>query len=303
MKFHCEDLAEAGVVLIPRDSHAFQPLCADIRRHLENPPPGSPPPFPGETPDLPNGYEPASAILWNQSGKPICAFTLIWKYDWKDQWGDDRTTTSTHVNGVGHTPSLLLPFGLTEDRRAFATYWQTILPHSKRYLDGGRILGANADVRQPAPNEQWKGGVMRWGTGQREHNDHADTVTLTLDAVFFSTGECAGPDTKQLWNRTIAAAEMYQEVVAVVRGCVDAASDGEQILAAVERLTGDAARPLPPPGPPPSHGPAKPGAFREYERCCLAKRIAHMRTQFGHDKTVSILRDWADTAVPHYRRV
>ncbi len=30
---------------------------------------------------------------------------------------------------------------------------------------------------------------MRWGAGPRQQNDHADTVTLTLDAVFFSTGE------------------------------------------------------------------------------------------------------------------
>ncbi len=303
MKFHCEDLAQAGVVLIPHDSQAFQPLCADIRRHLEAPPPGSPPPFPGETPDLPDEDNPASAILWNHSGKPICAFTLIWKYSSTDERsGDRRTTSSSHVNGVGHTPSLLLPFGLTEDRRAFAMYWQTILPHSKRYLDSDRVLGTNADVRPPGPDEQWKGGVIRWGGG-RQHNDHADTITLTLDAVFFSTGECAGPDTRQLWDRVIAAAELYQEVAAVVRRGVDAASDGEQILAAVERITGDPGRPLPPPGPPPSDGPAKPGAFREYERWYLAKRIAHMRTQFGNNKTVSMLRDWADTAVPQYRRV
>jgi hypothetical protein len=97
MKFHCEDLARAGIVLIPSDSRAFQPLCSDIRRHIEAPPPGSPPPFPGETPDLPDADEPASAILWNQSEKPLCAFTLIWSFG-------DRTRSSTHMVGVGHSP-------------------------------------------------------------------------------------------------------------------------------------------------------------------------------------------------------
>jgi hypothetical protein len=307
MKFHCEDLPEAGVVLIPRDYSAFQPLCSDIRRHLEAPPPGSPPPFAGETPELPDEDDPASAILWNQSGKPICAFTLIWKYDWKDRkyvWKDGRRvhrpTGSTDALGVGHYPSLLLPFGLSEDRRAFMTYWQTILPDSKRYVYSGGVLGANADVRPPAPDERWSGGVMRWGGPGPHEEDQADAVTLTLDAVFFSTGECVGPDSKQLWERIIAAAELHEEVAAAARSGVEAEVNAEQILAEVERITGDAGHPPPP--PPAPGGPADPAQFREYERRSLAHRIAHMRTQFGNDKTVSILRDWADAAVPHYRK-
>jgi hypothetical protein len=109
--------------LIPSNSRAFQPLCSDIRRHIEAPPAGSPPPFPGETPDLPGRDDPASAILWNQSGKPIYAFTLIWKYGWKNEEFGDRTRSSTHIHGAGYPPSLLLPFGLREDRRAFETCW------------------------------------------------------------------------------------------------------------------------------------------------------------------------------------
>jgi hypothetical protein len=299
MNFHCEDLPEAGVVLIPRDSHAFQPLCSDIRRHLEAPPPGSPPPFPDETPDPPDEDNPASAILWNQSGKPICAFTLIWKHAWNDERFGDHTTGSTQILGVGHSPSLLLPFGLTEDRRAFATYWQTILPWSKRYVDSGGVLGANADVRPPAPDEQWSGGVMRWG-GRGHREDRADKATLTLDAVFFSTGECAGPDSNQLWERVIAGAELHQKVAAAARRGVEAALDVERILAEVDQITGDAGHPPPP--PPDPGGKAEPARFREYERWSLARQISHMRTHLGNHKTVSILSDWADAAIPQYRR-
>jgi hypothetical protein len=292
MKFRCEDLAQPGVVLIPHGSPAFQPLCADIRKHLEAPPPGSPPAFAGETPDLPDEDDPASAILWNRSGKPICAFTLIWK--------NEKIGDSTLILGVGHYPSLLHPFGLTEDRSAFQTYWQTILPQSKRYLD--RVLGTNADVRPPAPDEQWSGGVMRWGGGGRERHqdDRADTVTLTLDAAFFSTGECAEPDTRQLWDRVIAATEVHQEVAATARRGVEEAFDAGQILADVEQIIGDAGHPPPPPGPP--GWAVEPSLFRERERWSLAGRISYMRTHFGDDKTVSILLDWADVVIPQYRR-
>jgi hypothetical protein len=289
MKFHCNDLAQAGVVLIPHDSRAFKPMCADIRKHLEAPSPGSPPPFPNETPDLPDEDDPASAILWNQSGKPICAYTLIW------------TPGGTHILGVGHYPSLLHPFGLTEDRRVFATYWQTILPHSKRYVYSGGVLGTNADVRPPAPDEQWKGGVMRWGGPGPHEEDRADKVTLTLDAVFFSTGECAGPDTRQLWDRVIAAAGVHQEVAATARHGVEARLDVDRILADVARITGKADHPPPPPGPP--GWASEPGLFREHELWHLAKRISHMRTHFGNEKTVSMLSDWANAAVPQYRRL
>lgn len=299
MKFHCEDLVREGVVLIPNDSLAFRPLCADIGKHIEAPPPGSPPPFPGETPDLPGEDDPASAILWNQSGKPICAFTLIWAYGWKDEECRERTGSHTRAPGVRSSPSLLLPFGLPEGRRAFETYWRTILPHSKRYVDRECMLGANADVRPPAKDEQWTGGVMRWGNRRQGQRHPIDTATLTLDAVFFSTGECVGPDTKQLWDRVIFAAEVHQKIAATARGGVEAGSDADKILADVEQITG-VWNPHPP--PPPPRGRAEPAWFREHELRSLAHRISLMRTNFGADKTASILSDWVDAPVPRYHR-
>lgn len=140
---------------------------------------------------------------------------------------------------------------------------------------------------------------MRWG-GRGQRQDRADKVSLTLDAVFFSTGECAGPDTRQLWDRVIAAAELHREVAATARYGVEGAFDVEQILADVEWITGKASHPPPPPGSP--GWAAEPGLFRERERWSLASRISHMRTRFGDHKTVSILSDWADAAVPQYRR-
>jgi hypothetical protein len=298
MRFHCEDLAENGVILVPHDSLAFQPLCSDIRRHIETPPPGSPPPIAGEGPDLPGEDDPASAILWNHSGKPISAFTLIWRYGEK---GSEATTSGTHVFGVGYSPSLLLPFGLPEHRRAFETYWHTILPHSKRYLDRNRVLGTNADVRPPAPDEQWKGGVMRWG-GTRPPRQlvGVDRVTLILDAAFFSTGECLGPDTKQLWERVVVDAEMHQEIATVARRGVEAGFDVEQILADIEQITAVGGHPPPPP-PPPS-GQMERIRFRERARWRLADTISHMRTNLGNDKTVAVISDWVDAEVPKYRR-
>ena len=139
---------------------------------------------------------------------------------------------------------------------------------------------------------------MRWG-GPGPHEEHrADTVTLTLDAVFFTTGECVGPDTKQLWDRIVAAAELHQEVAAASRNGVEAAFGVERILAEVAQITGDAGHA--PPTPDSAAGPVR---FREYECWSLAKRISHMRTHFGNDKTVSILRDWAEAAIPQHRRL
>lgn len=92
---------------------------------------------------------------------------------------------------------------------------------------------------------------------------------------------------------------MHREVAATARHGVEAAFDVKRILADVEQITGKADHP-PPPGDP--GWAAEPGVFRERERWHLARRISHMRTQFGNDKTVSILRDWANTAVPQYRR-
>jgi hypothetical protein len=249
---------------------------------------------------LPAEDNPVSAILWNQSGKPICAYTLIWKYGWKDEKLRDRTGSSTRVLGVGHSPSLLLPFGLPEDRKAFEIYWHTILPHSKRYIDIDCVLGTNADVRPPALDERWTGGVMRWGGRRERERDQLDTATLTLDAVLFSTGECVGPDTKQLWDRVIVAEEVHREIAAAARKSMEAGLDAEQTLADVELITGVSGQPIPP--PPPPDGQMEPSWFREHELRRFANRIAHMRTHFGNDKTVSILSDWADAAVPQFRR-
>ncbi len=299
MKFRCQDLPNEGVVLIPADSQAFRPLFADIRRHLESPPPGGPPELPGDPDPLPEGNDPAGAILWNQSDRFICAESLIWKY--QETGGHEYQSSS--VMGVGATPSLLLPFGMPEDRRQFTTYWHTILPNSKRYLSEGSVFGTNADVRPPAPEEIWKGGIMRWG-GPREHLpvEPLRNATLVLDGVFFSSGECAGPDEMHLWEQILCAAGVHRELAWAAREGVAAGLEPGEILARMARITGSAGGPPPPP-PPPPRGPIGAETFRARERHSLARLIEARQRSWGDERTVSMLVGWAETVLPQYRRI
>jgi hypothetical protein len=242
--------------------------------------------------------DPASAILWNRSGNFICAWTTIWKY--QDVAG--CTFGSSCVLGVGARPSLLLPFGLTEERRRFFEYWQRIMPGSKRYLAGGSVMGTNADVRSPEPPEYWKGGVFGFSNGPpREHDEPIQAVALTLDAVFFSNGECAGPDKKQLFEHVVCDSEIHQQVGATARERFASGVDARGILDAVEAITGPADR-VPPPPPDPD-GNADLESFRERARWHIARWIAMTRPQRGDREIASALVDWADAVVPQYRRI
>jgi len=289
MQLRCEDLPQAGIILIPHGSPEFPALLADITRCIESPPPGGPPPFPNLRTELPDPDDPASAILWNQSGKPICASTRIWK--------PGGTTVSTA--GV---PSLLLPFGLRDDRRAFETYWRTILPNSKRWLNRGRFLGSNADVRPPAGDEIWVGGVMGTGGGVGGFRGNPGAIALAIDAVFFATGECAGPDTWQLWEQTVLPARMYQQAAAGARKALQSGLDTAGILAAVEQITGKAVDGLPRP-PVPFAGRFDAHDWHERARQEIARRVADMRRRSGDEKTVATLNDWADAQLPEFRRI
>lgn len=253
---------------------------------------------------MPEAGDPASAVLWNQSDKAICAYTLIWKYDRTDGWPRNPTPHNTRFMGIGNFPSLLLPFGLTVERRAFYNYWHTILPHSKRWLGGENVLGTNADVRPPTDDEKWVGGVVRVGGGRRHPGFDFDGVTLTIDAVFFTNGECAGADTRGLWDQIVLTAELHREVAALVRNGLNGGLDADRILSGVEQITGAFSGPPsrpPPPGPPGRA--ADPDLVRERARHYLAHRIGAMRTHSGVEKTITILNSWADAALPAYRRV
>ena len=300
MGFWCRDLDDAGVTLIPSDSRLFLPLLSDVKQHLESRPYGSPPPLQhANNPSPPmDPAEPASAILWNRSGKFICAWTLIWKY-W-DVAG--REFENSYVLGVGSRPSLLLPFGLAEERRKFFEYWHTIMPGSKRYLCGERMMGTNADVRPPDPSEYWKGGVFGFTNGRSRYLDEPlRSAMLTLDAVFFSNGECAGPDTKQLWEHIVSDAGVHQEVGMVAKEKLASGADASSVLAAVEEITGGA-NSAPPPPPPPD-GTADPEHFRQRARWHIGRWISMTRPQRSDEETVSALASWADAVVPNYRRI
>jgi hypothetical protein len=300
MQFRCEDLRDAGVVLVPVGSPEFSPLLADIKRHLESPPAGSRPPLPGRRDEsVPAEIDPTAAILWNQSGKPISAWTLIWKYEEIS----GHQYSNSFIHGVGTVPSLLLPFGLNEDRRPFITYWQIILPGSKRYVSPDAIAGTNADVRPPAPEERWSGGIGGGGGGARGSGSRAElrSATLVLDAAFFADGECAGPDERQLWDQVVGTAELYRKIAATAREGLAKAISASDILVEIERITGPAGGP--PPYQPATRGGPHREAFRGRAERSLARMIGMRRTHQGDDKTVAGLADWANTVLSAYRRI
>jgi len=144
----------------------------------------------------------------------------------------------------------LLPFGMTEEMRAFANYWHAILPGSKRYVSGYRVFGANTDVRLPTPAE-WKGGVV-WSECGSDNRpvDQMRRVTLALDGVFFSNGELAGLNGAQLYEPIVCDAEAYREVAAGAR--FESGAAAHHILEAVEKITGPVHHRPPPLAPPPS---------------------------------------------------
>lgn len=107
----------------------------------------------------------------------------------------------------------------------------------------------------------------------------SDSVTLTIDAAFSATGECAGPDTRQLWDQIVATAEMHPQVAAIARAGVASGFSADRILAGVEEITGVAADTPPPPPPPPSHRDRH--DHTGWVRWELARRIAEMRRRFG----------------------
>src|SRR5580698_1937377 len=103
MEFHCEDLRQFGVELIPPSSPEYEPLLADIQWRLEHPVEGSPP-----MPEFMRGRiveqdRETSAILVNNSQDGIAAIQQIRMLRRSD---GRRSTGST---GPGANPSVLLP--------------------------------------------------------------------------------------------------------------------------------------------------------------------------------------------------
>jgi hypothetical protein len=291
--FRCEDLPEAGVVLLTRNSLDYEPLLADIKRRLSSPVEGSPPRL---NEALLNEQDPTAAILVNKSCKAIAAWSLIWRYE--EYTG--RQYGGRYITGVGGVPSLLLPFGMTDEGRTLSGYWHVILPGSTRYVSGGELFGDNSDVRPPTAAELWKGGIAGGGPAYRDPKPwhQMKQVTLVLDGIFFSDGEFAGPNEGQLWEHIVSVSEAYQEVTQVTREQFERGLDAERVVANILQMT-STDDPLPP-------FPMGPGAdsehFRRHAQGAINRQIYAMRRMSSDEKTVSMIVNWADSVLPQYRR-
>src|SRR3954471_6819953 len=108
MTFRCEDLKDAGLVLIPATSPDFAPLLSDIQERMDNPPPE----VAGMTEfvrrmnvgNISSEDRATSAVLLNRSDKSIAAMELVWSYE---EIGG-RTYTRRRTLTFGKR--LLLPF-------------------------------------------------------------------------------------------------------------------------------------------------------------------------------------------------
>ena len=183
MNFLCEDLAKHGVLLVPQTSKDYDPLLSDIINRLAAPVDGSPP-FPEILrPRISQEDRPTSAILLNQSTKGIAALHVVWRFE------TETGHSYRHSIGMLSPQGLLLRFGILDEAQLkLYGYWHTILPGSKRYLGESGLVGDNTDVRPPAQEEKWRGGIMGGGSrGFHGENprDPIKQVTLVLDGLFF----------------------------------------------------------------------------------------------------------------------
>lgn len=296
MEFHCEDLPQYGVVLVPPSSPEYDLLLADIQRRIDHPVEGSPP-----LPESIHGRiseqdRETSAILLNRSPHGITAIQQVWSF----QEANGRAYTS--AIGGGWNPSVLLPFGIPEKLLKLYGYWHVILPGSKRYLSGnGEQVGDNSDVRPPEPDEVWTGGVMSTRAGGDCSRGPMKKVTLTLDGVFFDDGGFVGPNQKGLWEQIVFSAEAHLRLTTIARHGHDSGVAPQKILAEIETVTGPAADR--PPAPPPPSGAAIQETYGELVLQMLAWRIGMTRKSQGDERTVHMIMAWGDTRLPHFRKL
>jgi hypothetical protein len=297
MEFHCEDLPQFGVVLVPPSSPEYDRLLADIQRRINHPVEGSPPLPESIRPRIVEEDRETSAILLNRSQHGIAAIQQVWNF----QEANGRTYTSSI--GGGSNPSVLLPFGLSEKILKLYGYWQMILPGSKRYLcRNGAAVGDNSDVRPPGPDEVWNGGVGGGGGGGGRSRGSLEKVTLVLDGVFFDDGGFVGPNQKGLWEQVVLSAEAHLQLARIAREGHDGGATPQRILAQIESVTGPATE-HPPMPPPSSRGTSTPEAVRESALQRLAWEIGMARKRQGDERTVYMLLAWANESLPHFRKL
>jgi hypothetical protein len=276
MTFRCEDLRDFGLVLVPPSSPDYDPLLADIQRRNE-----------AQISRVLQGRisperRPKSAILLNQSGKTIAALKLVWYYE--------------DVDGNTWSGAYGIHFG--------TTYWNTILPGSKRYFAEHEMAGDNRDVRMPDPDELRSGIFHRHASViNSPPRPNLKSVTLSFDGAFFSNAEFAGPNRYGLWESVTAEARSKMEVAHAARRGRLSGALAKDILDGIGNITGPATTAPPPPRKP---GPITAEAIAKItraERQFRACEIEAQRHSLGDEQTVDWLAAQADAPWPDFRRL
>jgi hypothetical protein len=300
LNFVCEDLPRHGLLLVPPSSQDYDRLLADIQRRANSPVEGSPP-FPERfRPRIIPEDRPTSAILLNRSTKAVVGLHAVWRFE------TETGRVFRHSRGMLSANGVLLPFDRrNESAMKLHAYWNTILPSSKRYLGESGMVGDNTDVRPPAPDEEWRGGIVAGGgRGGSSSREPIRQVTLVIDGVFFVDGEFVGPDAEKMFEQTVADAEAHQIVARIAKDGHDRGLSVAEILAEIENTTGVA--PDRPPMPPNLRNP---GATHEDFRAGALQSIAYhfgMRRKLAQasndDQNVFAIISWNDVVLPKFRK-
>jgi len=264
--FHCEDLRDFGVVLVPPSSRDYEPLFVEIQRRV----------------DHSLEKRETSAILVNRSEKSIAAIDAVWRYE--DVAGREFQGARLTTGDL-----LLMPFSAPPEALKAMVYRMAILPGSRRYLGENGLAGDNADVRGPEPDEVWRRGwIFGSGGGGCTPALPIKSVMLILDGVFFLDGEFAGPNRNRLWEKVTKEAKSILDVAKIARSGKDRGLAAAEILREIEELTG------PPLEPPPAPGTAM------QRRACDIKQRRHL---MGDERTVEWLASRAQAPIPNFRRL
>jgi len=290
MKFLCEDLREHGVVLIPPTSREFEGLLDDIQNRLNHPVEGSPPRF-DRTDRIDITDRQTSAILVNISERSVAAIQQV-RHSRRipPVEPDHRPIEWADSTGPGaRNSSVLLPFGLSAKQLALYGYWHVILPGSKRYVSpDGQLIGNNTDVRPPIGDEMWAGGIGGGGGSGGSNRIHIETITLSLDGVFFTDGTFAGPNTCGLFEKVTESAEAHRQILTIAKHGQDRGDTPAQILAQIQTIAPPAERPPSPRSPALLH---------------LGYKISWQQLRAGDERTLQTILSWADAELPNFRKL
>lgn len=232
-----EGLPRHGVVLVPPSSPDYDLLLADIQRRTTGTQSELPSAMVKFMPKLSDSPRETSAVLLNKNEKTILGLQVDWVFE---TVGGRRYR---HARQLISPRFLLLPFEWNDATRKRATYWQAILPSSKRYVGELGMVGVNSDVRPPAPEERINGGGGGGAAGGKAGPwgpDPVKQITVSIDGVFFGDGEFVGPNKGRLFERTVAEAEARVIVARVAREGHKRGLSAEIIFANIEKVTGAA---------------------------------------------------------------